>query len=165
MMTEKIKAALRLRHSDFRQWIYFDECPVGTGWKGSNFIDGYAIGAWPSAHNKRIAYEVKISRQDFQNELKKPLKRRPAIYFSNEYYFVAPKGMIRAEEVPPDCGLIEFTEESAHKNDRLITKVPAPFRESIRPTWNFTAALLRRLHERAEVALREIERNKPKDDL
>lgn len=157
-MTNKIKAALRLRHSDFRRWIYFDECPVGTGWKGSNYIDGYVIGVWPSEQNRRIAYEVKVSRQDFLNEMKKPLKRRPALFFSNEFYFVAPKGMLKPQEIPIECGLIEYTETSADENDRLVTVVPAPFRESVRPTWNFAAALMRRLHERAEVAVREVER-------
>jgi len=57
------------------------------------------------------------------------------------------------EDAVSECGLIEFTEENG-----LYTTVPAPFRESIRPTWNFTAALLRRLHEKAEVAKRDLER-------
>lgn len=147
-----IWSSLKERHKDYRQWIYFEECPVGTGWKGSNYIDAYAIAVWPSAANKRIAYEVKTSRSDFLREIKNPLKRRPAIYFSNEYYFVVPKGLVKEEEVPVDCGLIEFFDDG-----RLITKVPAPQRESIRPTWNFAAALMRRLHERAEVAVRDYE--------
>jgi hypothetical protein len=141
MSAEIIKAMLRKRHSDGRQWIYFEECPVGTGWKGSNYIDAYVIAVWPSERNKRIAYEIKCSRQDFLNEIKRPVKRRPALYFSNEYYFVTPKGLIKPEELPIECGLMEV------EGDKLVTKISAPERESIRPTWNFVAALMRRLVE------------------
>ncbi len=137
-----IQRALMDRHSDRTAWIYFPECPVGTGWKGSNYIDGYAIAVWPSMQNKRIAYEIKVSRSDFMCEMKKPTKRRPALYFSNEFFFVAPKGMIKVEELPIECGLIEYYEDG-----KLNTKVPAPMRESIRPTWNFMAALLRRMNK------------------
>jgi hypothetical protein len=105
-------------------------------------MDAYVIAAWPSAGNKRMAFEIKTSRADFLNEIKKPLKRRPAMHFSNEFYFVAPKGMIKDEELPLNCGLMEV--DLYNNALRLATKVPAPARESIRPTWNFVAALLRR---------------------
>ncbi len=163
-MTEKIKSALKLRHSSYRQWIYFDECPVGTGYKCSNWIDGYAIAAWPSDGNKRISYEIKISRQDFLNEIKKPWKRRPAMFFSNEFYFVAPKGLLKKDEIPIECGLIEYEEKEENKKDRLTTVLKAPNRESIRPNWNFVAALLRRLYERNEILEREINKLKPQPE-
>jgi hypothetical protein len=142
MNAELIKKLLRARHSDQRQWIYFEECPVGTGYKGAGCMDGYAIAVWPSEQNKRIAYEIKCSRADFLNEIKKPTKRRAALYFSNEFYFVAPRGMIKPEEVPIECGLQEVDPEGS--GHRITTKVAAPLRDTIRPTWNFTAALIRR---------------------
>lgn len=144
-MTSQIKAVLKLRHSSHREWIYFDECPVGTGYQGSRWIDGYAIAVWPSMGNKRIAYEIKISRSDFRNEIKKPWKRRPGMFFSNEFYFVAPKGLLTKEEIPLDCGLMEWEAKPDNENDRLVTVLQAPYRESIRPNWNFVAALLRKL--------------------
>lgn len=148
-MTNKIKVALRQKYDTKglgRRYIYFDECPVGTGWRGTNYIDAYVIAAWPSEQNKRIAFEIKVSRADFLNEMKKPNKRRPALFFSNEFYFVAPKGLLKPEEVPEECGLIEF-DETQRENYTLRTKVPAPYRESIRPTWNFVATLLRNLEK------------------
>ena len=137
--SDEIKKSLKKKYSEQSRWIYFDECPVGTGWRGTNYMDAFVIGAWPSDHNKRIAFEIKVSRQDFLNEMKKCNKRRPALFFSNEFYFVCPKGMIKPEEIPSDCGLIEYEDE------KLITKINAPFRESIRPNWNFVGALLRNL--------------------
>ena len=138
-MTEEIKKALADKYSDNRRWIYFDECPVGSGWRGTNYMDAFVICVWPSDQNKRIAFEIKISRADFLNEFKKPNKRRPALFFSNEFYFVTPKGLLKPEEIPSDCGLIEY------ENGKLTKKLNAPIRESIRPNWNFVAALLRKM--------------------
>lgn len=142
MTSNDIKGLLRARFRDPREWIYFEECPVGTGGKGTNFMDAYVIATWPSAGNKRTAFEIKTSRADFLSELKKPEKRRKAMLFSNDFYFVAPKGMIKVEELPPDCGLMEA--DVFNDALRLSIKSPAPTRESIRPTWNFVATLLRR---------------------
>lgn len=139
MTSEYIKKLLKERYRDFRQWIYFEECPVGTGAVGSRFMDAYVIAAWPSAKNLRIAFEIKISRQDFLAEIKNPAKRRAALFFSNQFYFVAPKGLINPEEIPPECGLIEADEKG------LRVKIESPSRESIRPTWNFVATLLRKM--------------------
>jgi hypothetical protein len=38
---------------------------------------------------KRVCYEVKTSRGDFLSELKRPLKRRIGMRYSNELYFAA----------------------------------------------------------------------------
>lgn len=138
MTSQEIKSLLKKRYEDKRQWIFFEECPVGTGWKGSNYIDFYVLAAWPSANNKRIAFEIKVSRQDFLNEIKNPVKRRPALFFSNEFYFIVPKGLIDIKELPIECGLMEV------ENGKITTKIASPFRETIRPTWNFVSALLRK---------------------
>jgi len=49
---------------------------------------------------KRVCYEVKTSRGDFLSELKQPLKRRLGMRYSNEFYFVTPAGLVKAEEIP-----------------------------------------------------------------
>ena len=56
---------------------------------------------------KRVCYEVKTSRADFLSELKRPLKRRIGMRYSNEFYFVTPAGLISLAEIPPECGLVE----------------------------------------------------------
>lgn len=137
-LTTQIKKSLKQRYSDKTRWAYFNECPVGSGWRGTNFMDAFVIAIWPSDQNRRIAFEIKISRQDFLNEFRKPNKRRPALFFSNEFYFVSPKDLLNPEEIPSDSGLIEYFEDG-----KLVTKIKAPFRESIRPNWNFVGALLR----------------------
>jgi hypothetical protein len=86
---------------------------------------------------KRICYEVKISRSDYLCEMKHPLKRRLGLRYSNEFYFVTPAGMLDAGEVPVECGLIEVGAGFPH------VRIPAPWRETPGPTWQFVASMIR----------------------
>lgn len=56
---------------------------------------------------KRVCYEVKTTRSDFLSELKRPLKRRIGMRYSNEFYFVTPAALVSAAEIPAECGLVE----------------------------------------------------------
>jgi len=89
-----------------------------------------------------IAYEVKVSRSDFLVEMKKPTKRKLALFYSNLYYFATPKGLIRPEELPPECGLIELQD-----NGRMRIAVEPPWRECHPPSWHFVASIARRVVE------------------
>lgn len=121
-------------------YTYFAELRIGTG-QGANAertMDGWAMHVIPSRAAPRMAFEIKTSRADFLVELKEPLKRRGAMQFSNEFYFVTPGGLIAAGEIPMDCGLIECDAYGARKT------VAAPYRESL-PTWRFVASIVRRV--------------------
>lgn len=131
--------ALRERYSNKRQWVFIEECPVGTGYQCKNFLDAFAISCFESEKNRRICFEVKVSRSDFLSEMKKPNKRRMGLIMSNEFYFVTPKAMLKIEEIPIECGLMEFDGE------RLEISLRAPHRESIRPSWNMVTSLLRKV--------------------
>jgi hypothetical protein len=81
--------------------------------------------------------------------------------FSNEFYFVTPAGMLTYDEVPADCGLIEIGTATTEESQRLIRRhsgffhidaatgaycmiaIPAPWRDTPGPTWQFAAAMLR----------------------
>jgi hypothetical protein len=52
---------------------------------------------------------------------------------------VAPVGMIRDDELPPGCGLMEY------RNVRLHTMCRATFRDRTSPEWRFVASLCRRI--------------------
>jgi hypothetical protein len=58
---------------------------------------------------KRVCYEVKTSRADFLFELKRPLKRRIGMRYSNEFYFVTPAELVTPSEIPPECRLLVVT--------------------------------------------------------
>jgi hypothetical protein len=105
-----VKKALRWRYSNTSQiameWIVIFEVGINTGVPG-RFIDAVAFNCWQSKGFKKIAFEIKVSRGDFLREIRDPLKRVPALIFFDEFYFVAPSGVIPKDEVPRDCGLME----------------------------------------------------------
>ena len=95
-------------HSSQAEWLFFRELRVGTGREERRFAADGRIRVEFSPHTgmKRICYEVKIARSDFLSELKRPLKRRIGMRYSNEFYFVTPPGLVDVREIP-SCGLIE----------------------------------------------------------
>jgi hypothetical protein len=122
-----------------QEWVFLRELRVGTGaeqveWDvdqgrhvkagWGQYLDAFAINCWPSKGFRRVAFEVKVTRSDFLHELKHPDKRQPALRISNEFYFVCPKGLVSADETPPECGLIEVAPEGGRRKT-----VKAPHRD------------------------------------
>jgi hypothetical protein len=142
--------ALKKRHPP-REWAFFPELRVGTGYQTKRLaklginpeqrLDAFALNLYPSKEHMRIVYEIKVSRSDFQHEIKNPMKRKQGLELSNEFYFVTPVGLVRPEEIPEECGLIEV-----HDNLTSRIKVRAPKRtEALEPSWGFIASIARRV--------------------
>lgn len=150
-------------HARSLEWIFLRELRVGTGFQRSaaQRLDAFALNCLAHNSMKRICYEVKTSRADFLNEIKQPLKRRIGLRYSNEFYFVTPVGLLKSSEVPIECGLVEagvFTRAQREivlsRSEPLVhfdpehglycrVTVPAPWRETPGPTWQFVAGMLR----------------------
>lgn len=81
------------------------------------------------------AFEIKVDVADFKRELADPEKRRPAMLLANQFYFVAPKGLISADDIPEECGLLEVEQvrkrNSTFADYRIVTPAAkrAPWRE------------------------------------
>jgi hypothetical protein len=153
----------RALHSNRSEWLFFRELRVGTGFRNgaAQRLDAFALNCLPHLAMRRICYEIKVSRADFLAELSNPLKRRIGMRYSNEFYFVTPKGLLEISEIPVACGLIEIGEAApglislqASKQEGLFwfdaqsaayctVTVPACWRETPAPTWQFAAAMLR----------------------
>jgi hypothetical protein len=52
--------------------------------------------------------EVKVSRGDFLADRKKPWRARPELGMGDWRFYVAPSGILRAEDMPEGWGLLEF---------------------------------------------------------
>jgi hypothetical protein len=132
-----VEAELHLRKSE---WVFLRELRVGTGRHKAALqrLDAFALNCFPHLGMKRICYEVKLSRADFLCEMRQPLKRRIGMRFSNEFYFVTPAGLLALTDLPVECGLVEIAPGGGCR----IT-VPAPWRDTPGPTWQFAAAMLR----------------------
>lgn len=156
--TAHILALLEARHQPADQWAYFEELRTGTGYgKGAEQrLDAWAMHLWPSHRFARTTFEIKVGRGDFLREIRDPQKRRYGLLYSNLFYFVAPRGLLKEDEIPPECGLIEVW-ANANANSRgwwaqtpdglwvASLTVPAPWRDTVPPTWLFFASLVRRL--------------------
>jgi hypothetical protein len=165
-------------HASKSEWLFLRELRVGTGRRNSSAqrLDAFALNCLPHLAMKRVCYEVKTSRADYLGELRQPLKRRIGMRYSNEFYFVVPGGMLAVHEVPPECGLIEvgnatyeewkllirrqagfFFFDPARNEYSMIT-VPAPWRDTPGPTWQFVAAMLRNQRREFEDRTPEVQR-------
>jgi hypothetical protein len=145
-MTEAILAALHRLHPA-EQWLAFYAGP------SEQRIDFWAMHLWPSQALRQVAYEIKVSRQDYQREIRQPLKRRWALLVSQTFYFVTPQELIRREELVPEAGLLELGDDG-----RLRTIVPAPVRDRMPLGVSFIAALIRRARD--QDALEQVAREK-----
>jgi hypothetical protein len=158
-----IEIVERAIHPSASEWLFLRELRVGTGRQngGAQRLDAFALNTLPHMAMKRVCYEVKTSRADFLSELKRPLKRRIGMRYSNEFYFVTPADLVRMAEIPPECGLVEaghatfpewkgligrhagfFNYDPETRTYCMIT-VPAPWRDTPGPTWQLVAAMLR----------------------
>jgi hypothetical protein len=161
--TEMLNILESALHAGQNEWLFLRELRIGTGHRHHEMqrLDAFALNCLPYLGMKRICYELKMSRADFLGEVRRPLKRRIGMRFSNEFYFVTPAGMLAHEEVPSDCGLIEIGQAVTEESRRLVRRnegffslqpetgvfcamtVPAPWRDTPGPTWQFVAAMLR----------------------
>ncbi len=158
------EAVLDVRHRGEGQWIVVRELRAGTGFTNgaAQQLDGWAMNCWPSKKWTRVCYEYKISRADYTRELKNPLKRRFGLLASNQFYFVAPVGVILAESIPVECGLLEVGRALIDKPPVgritgfsqtagkcwIRETVPAPWRDTGPPSWTFISSLARSLEAR-----------------
>lgn len=103
--------------------------------QGVRRCDLWTISANSSAGFKARAYEVKISRADFKRDT--AIKQREARLFSDQFYYVAPAGLVKPEEIPDWAGLIEYVD------GKFKTVIHAPYRDKDAPTWELVVSLIR----------------------
>lgn len=128
-----------------RAWwglYWFRELRIGIGYAAdaNRYLDLWGISPAREKRYRRVAIEIKTSRNDFTRELRIPGKREWAVYHSNEFYFAAPPGVLTPDDMPYPCGLLEVDEAGT-----VVIAKPAAERDTDRPTWRFVAALARRL--------------------
>lgn len=148
MKASDIIKTLRRRYSDVK-FECFEELRLGSGYGfHERRIDFMVVDSAPSRGNKVIAFEVKISRADFRRDVASEIKQRGAKLYSNEFYFVAPAGVIPQDEVPDWAGLMEAYPRTKENELDFFTNVgkviiPAPYREKWRPSWPLLVSIAR----------------------
>ena len=109
------------------EWAFVANLRSHVGFRSpgrESYLDAFAMRCFPSKGLTRVAFEVKVARSDWLAELRDPRKRANGMRLSHEFWFVAPSGVVKMEEVPEGCGLLQATEGG------LRTKRAAPYREA-----------------------------------
>lgn len=142
MNSAQIVHMLQERYPSRDGWACFAELADGTGSLKSRTADFVAISTWPSKGYRAIGFEIKVSRGDFLRELAKPEKRKHLEDTCAECWFVAPAGILKAEEIPEGWGLLEVL--SGAEEERLRAKVHPRQRDPKPWPMPFVAAIVRR---------------------
>ena len=135
-----IEEALARKHPLDKGWVFATKVGTSTGATpfnhgglgGMRQIDAFAMAVWPSLNYRRVAYEIKVSRNDFLKELHDLTKRAQAYYLSDKFYFAVAPGVATKEDFRQDkgawfdCGLLEVQEDGSIKT-------------LVRSSWNRTA--------------------------
>jgi hypothetical protein len=69
-----------------------------------------------------VVHEIKVRRADLLADLRRPTKRAAYLDMAGAVYYVLAEGIGRADEVPPECGVMEL------QGSTLTTLRPAPMR-------------------------------------
>jgi len=132
MNSEDIIKLLRLKHHED---VFVPECKDGP----TQSVQSYSrMDAWVMPRSwsnpSLIGYEVKVTRSDFLGDT----KWRNYLTLCNYLYFVAPPGVILANELPPEIGFLEVSKTGT----RLFTKKKAMYREIPDPSSLFRYVLM-----------------------
>lgn len=112
--------AIHLRHPDDK-WLCASEIRL-PGYHNEQRLDALALAIWPSKKGLRHSYEIKISRQDFLNEIKKPEKRQYALNNSDFFWFAVKEGICDKSEIPEEAGLLVYQSNGKFKRIKNAPK-------------------------------------------
>lgn len=145
LASEGIRDAILKKFPRAENAVLF-EVRNAAGHNATRSADCMVMSLWPSRGLSITGIEIKISRSDFQREMKQPAKAEAFAQYCDWWYVAAPKGMLRQDELPLSWGLMEVT-----KRGIVITKEAA--RLAAGPIdRNFVAAMLKRAQEQSATA-------------
>lgn len=132
-------------------FICIPEMQFGAGYSNPN--SGRRADLFVIEANKNpfcYTYEIKVSRQDFKKDIEDNHKQDLARLFSHFVYYVAPKGLLKTEEIPLWAGLIEVDLSESIKvmpcgvSTGIKYSKHAPQLQPVNPTWNIVASAIRK---------------------
>lgn len=121
------------------EWIVLPEVRNATGFRQRvRYADAIAMNMYPSRGLQIHGFEIKIRRSDWLKELKTPDKADEIGRYCDQWWIVAPAGVINDGEVPAAWGWYE-----ARKRGLFVMKKPAPIHKIEPVNRAFVASLLR----------------------
>lgn len=129
------------------QWATAFEVPNVVG-GGNRRCDMMAMHLWKSKGGLCLhGHEIKASRSDWLKEIDDPSKAEEFAKRCHYWWIVAPKGIVKLEELPPSWGLLQCSERSALRvaSAAQVNRSPEPI------DWPFFAACMRAFSEQSDI--------------
>ena len=140
---------LRARYAS-PEWAFLAQVKNRTGYGGKErYLDGLAMGTYPSRGLIIHGFEIKISRSDWTHELKHPDKAEHTVCYCDHFWMVTPKDLIRPGELPVTWGWLSVDGEKIKVEVQAPSLTPKPLDRT------FIASILRNLDEQL-VPVREL---------
>lgn len=137
IVSSQILDLIRIKHPA-PEWAVFGEMRSQTGFGNERYLDAWCMNTWKGKRFRTIAYEVKVTRADFEREIENPTKRERAEELAGECFFAVPAGLVAADEVPEGWGLVVV------QSNGLVVKKKARQRKVKQWPTNFIAMIARR---------------------
>lgn len=102
---DELSELLHLRYPK-PEYALLEQVRNGTGGFANRSADAMAMGLWPSRGLQIDGFEIKVYRNDWIRELRKPDKAEDIAAYCNRWWIVAPKDLIPVTELPPTWGLL-----------------------------------------------------------
>jgi len=141
IQTPELRNLLRARYPR-DQYAFFEELPDATGSLKQRTADAFCISLWPSRGLWTAGFELKVSRADWQKELKQPHKAERFFNYCDYWWLVVTdKAIVQPGELPETWGLLAVV------GGKLKAIIEAPRNEAIAMPRSFLASLLRQAQE------------------
>lgn len=142
--THRLRQLMRERYCA-PEWALFEEVPAGTGWSArGGYADALAMNLYPSQGLEMNGFEIKVSRSDWQKEMRDHAKAELLFGFCDRWWLVVgDRSIVRDGELPEPWGLMA----TDAKGLRIIKKAPKLNPQPL--SREFFAALARRAAEGA----------------
>ena len=116
----------------YRDRICAPELPFSGGQRR---IDLWTLHPHNSRGYASTCFEIKVSKADYKKDGYE--KQRLARLFSDQFYYVTPKGLLDKEQIPDWAGLLEYN------GDRFREILYAPKTGRAEPSWELLASIFR----------------------
>jgi len=139
-----IHSKLKDRYSGL-EWATAFEVADQTG-GARRRCDMLAMGLWQSKGLYLHGHEIKVSRSDWLKEIDDPSKADAFAKRCHYWWIVAPKGIVKLEELPANWGLLHCGDNSALRVGKAATK-----HEPEALTFRFFASCLRAFSDQSDI--------------
>lgn len=104
MNAQDVISHLKVRF-EYPSYCFLEQVADATGARHNRWADAIAMSVWPSRGYDIHGIEVKVSKYDWLNELKKPEKSAAVQQYCNRWWIATPdETIIAAGELPPTWG-------------------------------------------------------------